>query len=206
MNKEENVTWKNGILISEGLFLRNKNETGVVICHPHPQMGGDMYNNVTAVLQDVFAGNGFSTLRFNFRGVGASTGQYDEGEGEKQDVLSACDFLKQQGIKDIIFAGYSFGSWVGSNVIRDNPYLFKKTFMVSPPDKFIKFNWNGLEDKIDLIVCGKLDPFCDINDLKKYSKIINADFMVMESADHFYSGQELQLAEYLNKYVKRKIK
>ena len=84
---EEKVYWENGLLRIEGLWIASGGDAGVVICHPHPQMGGSMYNNVAETIRDVFAGQNYSTLRFNFRGVGGSTGQFDEGRGEVQDVL-----------------------------------------------------------------------------------------------------------------------
>ena len=202
MIQEEYVTWENGKLVGEGLWLRTKSKQGVIICHPHSQMGGTMYNNVVETIRNVFASHAYSTLRFNFRSVGGSTGEYDEGKGEQQDILSACNFMKHQGINEILFSGYSFGAWVGSNVIRESPSLFKGAFMVSPPDKYFKFNWDGLKDAIDLIVCGKIDPFCDINNLKKTAEKINANFEILELADHFYAGYEKKLADCLNRYVK----
>jgi len=205
-DKEELVTWKNGKLVGEGLWLKSNNDKGVVICHPHPQMGGAMYNNVVEALQGIFAAKGFSTLRFNFRGVGGSTGQYDEGRGEQQDVLSAREFMKAQGIKSIYFAGYSFGAWVGSNVLRGNSSLFEKALMVSPPDKYMKFDWTGLDSSVDVIVCGDIDPFCDTRNLKIIAEKISAKFIVLASVDHFYAGDEQQLADCLDPYLKEKCK
>ena len=87
----------------------------VVVCHPHPQMGGDMHNNVVmGVCYSLFIA-GIASLRFNFRGVGRSQGQYDEGRGEMDDVLAA---LAAAGSQESIatdrvgLAGYSFGAGV----------------------------------------------------------------------------------------------
>ncbi|MBI2911700.1 MAG: hypothetical protein HYY05_06120 [Chloroflexi bacterium] len=70
--------------------------TGVVICHPHPLRGGDMHNNVVAALALGFAQSGLATLRFNFRGVGASQGSYDDGRGEREDARAALRFLAER--------------------------------------------------------------------------------------------------------------
>ncbi len=204
MNQEEKVCWKNGSLIIEGLWIASGGDTGVVICPPHPQMGGSMHNNVVETIRDAFAGQNYSTLRFNFRGVGESTGQFDEGRGEVQDVLSACDYLQKRGIKKIILAGYSFGAWVCCRLLKNHPFDFDATILVSPPDKFSPFDWNGLEGKVDLIICGSLDPLCDTENIQKQAQPIGAKHLVLKSIDHFYNGGESQLAEALTQFIKEK--
>ena len=85
-----------------------------VICHPHPLYGGSMWNNVVDAMEEGFFQAGFATLRFNFRGVGGSTGRHDGGAGEMRDAAAACLFLKEQtgGDGRFVLAGYSFGAWV----------------------------------------------------------------------------------------------
>ena len=114
---EEKIYIKNGSLIIEGLFSKSSGCKGVVICHPHSLMGGSMYNNVVEAVQEAFSAENVSTLRFNFRGVGGSTGVYDEGRGEKEDILAVCEYMKKLGLTELFFAGYSFGAWVGSKII-----------------------------------------------------------------------------------------
>ena len=88
-----------------------------VVCHPHPRGGGTMNNNVVYRAAKALVGGGVTALRFNFRGVGASTGSYDEGVGEEEDVRAAIDFLRAQapGLP-IWIAGFSFGARVGLTV------------------------------------------------------------------------------------------
>jgi alpha/beta superfamily hydrolase len=84
-----------------------------VVCHPHPQHGGTMHNHVTYRLARAFRDHGVTSLRFNFRGVGRSTGVYDEGRGELADAVAALDFL--QGLYPelpLYGAGFSFGARV----------------------------------------------------------------------------------------------
>ncbi len=100
---EERIFIKNDSLIIEGLLHKSSGERGVIICHPHPLMGGSMYNNVVEAIQEAFAAENFSTLRFNFRGVGGSTGIYDEGRGEVGDILSAREYLINKWIVKIYF-------------------------------------------------------------------------------------------------------
>ena len=97
--------------LEAGLALGSGPE-GVVLVHPHPLYGGEMRNPVITAMMRTFQEHDWSTLRFNFRGVGASCGTYDEGRGEVDDLLAAVDCLRQEGVERVLLAGYSFGAWV----------------------------------------------------------------------------------------------
>ncbi len=91
-----------------------------VVCHPHPQHGGTMHNHVTYRIAQAFRDAGVSALRFNFRGVGSSTGSYDEGRGELEDAKAALDFIAQQlPGEPITSAGFSFGSRIALKLAAD---------------------------------------------------------------------------------------
>lgn len=92
----------------------------VVVCHPDPQHGGTMHNHLTYRLARAFRDQRVNALRFNFRGVGRSTGEYDEGRGEVDDARAALDFLAQQhpGLP-LYAAGFSFGSRVALQLAVD---------------------------------------------------------------------------------------
>lgn len=85
----------------------------VLVCHPHPLGGGTMHNKVVYHVMKAFQGLGFPVLRFNFRGTGLSEGEHDHGQGEQDDVRAALDWLDRQFRLPILFAGFSFGSYVG---------------------------------------------------------------------------------------------
>ncbi|HLM59483.1 MAG TPA: alpha/beta fold hydrolase, partial [Pyrinomonadaceae bacterium] len=92
-----------------------------LVSHPHPLGGGTMHNKVVYRAATGFAEAGFVTLRFNFRGVGASTGAHDDGDGERQDVKDALDYLtKNYPSHPLTLAGFSFGSRVGTEVALDD--------------------------------------------------------------------------------------
>ena len=196
---EEKIFIKNGSLIIEALISRFSETKGVVICHPHSLMGGSMHNNVVEVLQESFAAEKFSTLRFNFRGVGGSTGNYDEGRGEKEDILAVCEYLKNLGLTELFFAGYSFGSWVGSKIIGEKQNYFLSSILVSPPIDYFNFEWKNLKNKIDLLICGDADQFCALDVLIPEAKKINSPLEIICGADHFYMGKEKELARILQK-------
>jgi alpha/beta superfamily hydrolase len=92
---------------------RNDAPYAVLLCHPHPKGGGTMHNKVVYHAMKAFSSFGLPTLRFNFRGVGLSEGVFDDGRGEQDDVRSALNWLETHLGLPILFAGFSFGSYVG---------------------------------------------------------------------------------------------
>lgn len=116
----------------DGLF------PAVPICHPHPQYGGSMHNNVVEAVADALTQRGIAALRFNFRGVGGSTGAFDNGAGEARDVLAALAWLAEQPEVDrdrVGLAGYSFGAAVATAVmIHGEPAVpVRALALVAPP-------------------------------------------------------------------------
>ena len=202
--REEKILIKNNALVIEALLHRASGERGAVICHPHSLMGGSMYNNVVEALQEAFASEGISTLRFNFRGVGSSTGSYSEGVGEKEDIWAAGNYLKTSGLREIFFAGYSFGAWVGAGVIAQPDHPFCSSVFVAFPIDYFEFDWPPLKNKIDLMICGDADSFCPWEPLKDASKKINALLEVIGGADHFFMGKEKKLVILLRDYLAKK--
>ena len=92
-----------------------------LVCHPHPVHGGTIHNKVVYHAMKVFAGFGLPVLRFNFRGTGLSEGQHNDGFGEQDDVRAALDWLDAQCHLPILFAGFSFGSYVGMRTCCGDP-------------------------------------------------------------------------------------
>lgn len=201
---EEKIYINSGSLIIEGLLGKALGDKGVIISHPHSLMGGSMYNNVVEAIQEAFGDENYSTLRFNFRGVGGSTGHYDEGRGEQEDVVSACKYMKEMGMTTLLFAGYSFGAWVGSQVINAYEKCFLYGILISPPIKYFNFEWDHLSNKIDLIICGDSDPFCPMGVLLSETKKINSQVKEIHGADHFYLGKEKELVSIIKKYLLNK--
>ena len=199
MMKEEKIYIRNNELMIEGLLNKSSEDRGVIICHPHPLMGGSMYNNVVEAIQEAFAAEEYSTLRFNFRGVGSSTGIYDEGRGEQEDILAVCNYLKNNGILKLTFAGYSFGAWVGSKVIEETDNPFTTSIFISPPISYFDFDFTKTTNKINMIICGSNDQFCNLNALKEQIKNHNSNLKIISGADHFYFGKEKILFNILRK-------
>jgi alpha/beta superfamily hydrolase len=92
-----------------------------LVCHPHPLGGGTLHNKVVYHTMKAFQSLGLPVLRFNFRGTGLSEGSHDEGRGEQDDVRAALDWLDREFSLPILFAGFSFGSYVGLNACCGDP-------------------------------------------------------------------------------------
>jgi alpha/beta superfamily hydrolase len=188
----------------EGILNENSKRGGVIICHPHPLYGGDMHNNVVNAIEKGFADKGFTTLRFNFRGVGASEGSYGEGQGEVEDLVGAVEFLKNQIDKDaaIMLAGYSFGAWICS-MATSRLERIDGLFLVSYPFAFYESNTlRNYEGKIFLFG-GKLDdigPVAQLMDVYKVMPTIQKSLKIIPT-DHFYWGKEEEITAFIKEVV-----
>jgi len=188
--KEEKITFWSDTIQIEGLLCLQDGERGSVITHPHPLYGGSMYNKVVEVLTTVHQEKGFSTLRFNFRGVGYSEGEYDQGEAEKEDVRSALHYLREKEKSDLSLVGYSFGAWVNAKIMDSEP-LIKSIIMVSPPVAFLEFSPFLQSPKIQVVVAGDRDEIAPAHRIKDLIVRWNpeARLEIIEGADHFYLGK-----------------
>ncbi len=178
----------------EGLFQSGGHKKGALITHPHPLYGGDMHNPVVETIASALYKHGYTTLRFNFRGVGASKGQYDDGIGEQQDVLSAAAFLRNRGIAPVMIGGYSFGAWVNANASTRLEGM-KQMIMVSPPVDFMDFGDIKELPELSRVITGSLDEFASPGAVKKHISKWNknATLKIIQGADHFYVGYEYDL-------------
>jgi hypothetical protein len=186
----------------EGLYNFKDEKKGVVVTHPHPLYGGDMYNLVVESMVHIYDMKGYSTLKFNFRGVGGSQGTYGNGVGEQEDVLSAISFLADMGIVWIDLAGYSFGAWVNAHALRkDSPV--NRMIMVSPPVGFMDFASVSAMNSLKYVVTGNRDDIAPADAVKKLITSWNPDARldIIDGADHFYGGYLDQLEDCLSSNI-----
>jgi len=188
-------------IILEGLFSEGTTGRGVVITHPHPLYGGDMSNIVVETIQKAYQKKGHTTLRFNFRGMGKSTGSYDDGNGEQADVIAAFNFLKENGLQSIDLAGYSFGSWVIAKIIDRTPA--NAVIMVSPPAGMLTFEPDTPIPNLKLVVTGSRDEFAPPGVVGKLVDTWNpaTTLKVIDGADHFFFGYTDKLATILHNAI-----
>ncbi|MFO8047939.1 MAG: alpha/beta hydrolase [Desulfosudaceae bacterium] len=191
---EEKIVFANGQSELVGLFSPGTSDRGVVVTHPHPLYGGDMFNNVVEAIARAYRQSGYATLRFNFRGVGGSGGEYDGGRGERDDVSAALDRLAAAGIPQPELAGYSFGAWVCAlGAAGFGPV--SRMILVAPPVALLDFEEVGRLEKLKLVVSGSED---ELGPPEKITALLPAwngaaRFSVITGADHFFFGAESEL-------------
>jgi alpha/beta superfamily hydrolase len=207
--REENVLIPSQGVQLEGLLSiqeASSMKRGVILCHPHPQYGGDMHNLVISKAVDAAFQEGFSTLRFNFRGVGRSGGSYSEGVGEREDVKAAIDYLfSALGNSDapLILLGYSFGAWAAIPVgIEDD--RIKGMVAIAPPLGLYDFGIVEGCKKIKLLIAGDQDFFCPMATLESWFKRLEEpkSLAIIKGADHFFFAHHRQLIEPLREFFK----
>ena len=177
---------------------------GVVICHPHPLYGGDMENPVVVRVQEVCDALGLATLRFNFRGVGASGGVHAGGVGEQEDAAAALDVLaKAIGGGALAIAGFSFGSRIAA-LVGSRDGRFAGMALIAPPLAMSDFGF--LEDPRvpTLVVAGTRDQYCPPDDFARFTAArpwITA--ATIDGADHFFFGKLFPLGEVVTAWARR---
>ncbi len=202
MNEKQFFFQSQGVKL-EGLLAKVPGERGVVVTHPHPLYGGNMHNNVVEAVIKAYREEGYSTLRFNFRGTGQSGGNYDEGVGEREDVRAALSCLADLGKTSLDLAGYSFGVWVNALGLKDFDHI-KRTVMVSPPVGFMDFSFLDYNSKIQLVIAGSDDDIGPSGMIKDMIKNWNseAQFNIIQGADHFYRGKTGEIERIIRVFLK----
>ena len=207
--KEERVFIPSNGVQLEGLLSSQEASSfrgGVILCHPHPQYGGDMDNPVITTCAEVASQEGLSTLRFNFRGVGESQGSYGEGIAEKEDVRAVADYLHSRLKGDdlpLILVGYSFGAWVGFPIAADDE-RFVGMVAVAPPLGIYDFGFLKGCKKKKLFIAGDKDLFCPLALLEKWYQQLDEpkSLAVIPNADHFFLFHNRYLTQPLREFFK----
>jgi alpha/beta superfamily hydrolase len=208
MKEEKVFIPSNGIQLEGLLSIQEASpfRGGVILCHPHPQYGGDMENPVVTASAEAAFQEGFSTLRFNFRGVGESQGSYGEGVGERQDVKAVADYFFSR-LKDesapFILLGYSFGAWAGFPIAVEDE-RFRGMVAVAPPLGIYDFGFLKGCKKKKLFMAGDQDSFCPVNLLEKWYQQLDEpkSLSVIPGADHFFLSHTRFLHQPLREFFK----
>lgn len=182
-----------------------------LILHPNPQRGGTMNNKIAYSLFQTFADQGFSTLRFNFRGVGRSQGVFDHGEGELSDAAAALDWLQSvnPNSSGVWMGGFSFGAWIGMQLLMRRPEI-DGYVSISPPANIYDFNFLAPCPNEGLIVQGDADQVVNIESvnklvtkLKEQRGPTGVDYRVIPGAGHFFNnpGETEEMLRHVSAYL-----
>ncbi|MGE4280842.1 MAG: alpha/beta hydrolase [Magnetospirillum sp.] len=194
----------------EGRYHHSKvvNAPIALLLHPHPQHGGTMNNKVVYALYNAFVKRGFSTLRFNFRGVGRSQGKFDSGQGELSDAASALDWMQtyNPNAQACWVGGFSFGAWIGMQLLMRRPEI-DGFVSVAPPANAYDFTFLAPCPSSGLIVHGTADDAVPEASVAKLAtklgsqKNIRVKYRTVEGANHFFGDHLEPLAEMVDLYL-----
>jgi hypothetical protein len=170
---------------------------GAVVAHPHPLYGGTMRNKVVARLAVALLEAGAAVVRFNFRGVEGSGGAHDRGDGERDDVLAALDFLGRKAAPRVrMLAGFSFGAWVSARVAVSRPDL---PWLLSVGSPLGMYDYRFIDDcpQAVLFVQGDRDEFGSVAEIAGLCRPGQParSMVVVKGADHFFTGRLRALQE-----------
>jgi alpha/beta superfamily hydrolase len=161
-----------------------------IVCHPHPLHGGTMNNKVVTTLVKAFQNLGLLTVRFNFRGVGASDGEFDGGKGEMEDLLAVINWLRQEDpARPIWLAGFSFGAYIAAQVATQ--MHFERLVLIAPP--VVNFPMITLPPILSpwVLVQGEKDDVVHSEEVFTWAKGREPTPTILRFPDagHFFHGQ-----------------
>ena len=184
-----------------------------LMLHPHPQFGGTMNNRVVYNLHYTFYRMGFSVLRFNFRGVGRSQGEYDQGVGELSDAAAALDYLQamNQNAKHCWVAGFSFGAWIAMQLLMRRPDI-SGFVALAPPANMYDFTFLAPCPASGLIINGTADRVAPPKDTEtlvaklQEQRGITVTHEQIEDAGHFFENDYMEpTMQLVTDYVTRRL-
>lgn len=160
-----------------------------VLCHPHPQYGGNMHDAVLDAAASALLASGHACLRFNFRGVGASSGTFDDGRGETDDALAAVAGARDRHPdRPLLLAGYSFGArvaWAAAHGAQPERLL-----LIAPPVGMMDFDGRAPAGTAVKVIVGDEDPFAPAEAVQRWAEALDeeVDLSIIADADHFFHG------------------
>jgi alpha/beta superfamily hydrolase len=177
----------------------------VVFAHPHPQLGGTMQNKVVYQAAKGLARIGCGVLRFNFRGIGRSAGQFDEGVGEIADFAAALDYMAAHYPSLRLWAaGFSFGSWIAleTGAVDDR---VSALIGIAPPvatsisGKTYAFPNTIASTKPKFLIQGEADDVCPVEALWRFYGQLQEpkELVLIDAADHLFEGKTQEVGEAL---------
>jgi alpha/beta superfamily hydrolase len=206
--KEILFTGPDGRLVGKYKKGQSLNPPVALLLHPHPLYGGTMNNPIVMELYNIFDALGFSTFRFNFRGVGKSEGKFDNGLGELADAAAALDWVQRQNpnTNQCWVSGFSFGAVICMQLLMRRPEI-TRFVSVSPQPNLYDFNFLAPCPASGLIVHGKKDEIAPLDDVQKLAQKLQAQknitvmYEEVSGANHFYDNEIPKLKKIIENYI-----
>lgn len=177
-----------------------------VLCHPHPRNGGTMRNKVVTIMERALREMGLATVRFNFRGVGESEGEYDGGVGETEDLKAIVEWvLRVRPDTELWLGGFSFGAYVTVRAAQDLPV--RQLITIAPPVERYGFRdcvppncpWLVVQgDEDDVISPAAVTDWINSLDQKP-------DLVMMEGTGHFFHRRMMDLRGLIKNHVQSRL-
>ena len=196
----------------EAKYFKSKKNTSPIalVLHPHPQYGGTMNNSVVVETFNTFMDNNFSVCRFNFRGVGKSDGEFDNGQGELADAAAALDWVERENFDNshCWIAGFSFGALIAMQLLMRRPEI-NRFIAISPQPNTFDFSFLSPCPTSGIIIHGKNDELVPKENISELTKRLSAqkgikiDLKSIDDANHFFSKNIDNLIISLNEYLKK---
>lgn len=168
-----------------------------VVAHPLPTMGGTMENKVAVTLAKTFAEMGCVALRFNFRGVGASEGEFTGGDGEEQDLIAVTRYAQEQFGEELplILSGFSFGGYVAARAAQQ----LQPQHLVLAAPAVGRFAMPAVSPDT-LVIHGEHDDVVPLADALDWARPQHLPIVVLPQAEHFFHGRLTQLRDIVKRH------
>jgi uncharacterized protein len=178
-----------------------------LVCHPHPLGGGTMHNKVVFRAASGLVDAGLITIRFNFRGVGASTGEHEDVPGGRDDVRDVLNYLSgEYPGEEITLAGFSFGSRTGMEVGMADDRVVRLISIGTPVDKYGDYDFLTAVQKPILFVHGDQDEFgAEENVRKLVGQIPHAELTMIANSGHFFDDHLDELRNTVKTWVSKQL-
>ncbi|WP_375332544.1 MULTISPECIES: alpha/beta hydrolase [unclassified Candidatus Tisiphia] len=198
----------------EGLYTKSSNPKAplALLLHPHPLYGGTMNSKVVYNVYKSLVANGFTVLRINFRGVGRSQGEFDNGIGEMTDAATALDWLQLNNPTSSLnlIAGFSFGAWIAMQLIMRRPEI-NNFIAISPPVNKYDFSFLSQCPISGFVIQGDNDSIVseesvlELVDKLSKQKHITVDYKIIQGADHFFRNKLGDFTQAINDYLQLRL-